>query len=56
MLQAAIGPRLENWPNESSNMNIGMPTKMRVPKYGIRNAPMSSVCKLLVIIKLSTIL
>lgn len=34
-----IGPRLANWPNESSRKNKGIPIRAKETKYGIRKAP-----------------
>lgn len=37
--QMVIGPRLANWPKESSRKNNGIPTSSCIIQYGIRNAP-----------------
>lgn len=34
-----MGPRLANWPNESSRKNKGTPIRAKETKYGIRKAP-----------------
>lgn len=34
-----MGPRLANWPNDSSRKNKGTPIRAKETKYGIRKAP-----------------
>ncbi len=34
-----MGPRLANWPNDNSKKNMGIPTKINISTYGMRNAP-----------------
>lgn len=38
-----MGPRLANWPNDSSRKNKGTPIRAKETKYGIRKAPVKQI-------------
>lgn len=42
-LHIFMGPRLANWPNESSRKNKGIPSSAKETKYGIRKAPVKKI-------------
>lgn len=39
IFQIDRGPRLANWPKQSSRKNKGIPTNNWIIQYGIKNAP-----------------
>lgn len=46
-----IGPRLANWPNESSRKNKGIPIRAKETKYGIRKAPEKKIVIVKILLK-----
>lgn len=42
IFQTASGPRLENWPSDSSMKKMGIPQIASMMKYGTRKAPARS--------------